>query len=95
MTHRNPASHRSHTMATDFHIIKIRNGSHVRSLVVYHAIPTQEVSQLLRSAFQIASTIVGLKDVARQISYPLSLVSMAPGYFAEGIYDLVGTLQLI
>jgi hypothetical protein len=78
-------------MATDFHIVKVRNGPHVRSLVVYHAIPTQEVSQLLQSAFQIASTILGLKDATRQITYPLSLLSMAPGYFAEGTYDLVGT----
>jgi hypothetical protein len=54
-----------------------------KDLILVQGIPVSEINQLLRSAFNLSDKdVVGLYDSLEDKSFPISLLSIAPQYFA-------------
>ena len=74
--------------ATD---LNVRHNDQVRTLVIYPGIPIQELQDTLVSTFGLnQEDAVGVTNEDGAV-FPLSLVSKAPSYFADGLFHLVTT----
>eukprot|EP00618_Florenciella_parvula_P005185 CAMPEP_0119502884 /NCGR_PEP_ID=MMETSP1344-20130328/24215_1 /TAXON_ID=236787 /ORGANISM="Florenciella parvula, Strain CCMP2471" /LENGTH=97 /DNA_ID=CAMNT_0007539123 /DNA_START=30 /DNA_END=319 /DNA_ORIENTATION=+ len=76
--------------APQYYKITVKHEGVAKQILLYPGMAIGEIKAVLCSAFGITVPIVGLRDAAQDIHFPLTLLSRAPSYFSSRpVYELL------
>jgi hypothetical protein len=69
--------------------IQLLHENKVQSVALSSDIPANELISCISAMFECSESIIGVKDIHRNIIYPMSVLSTNPTQFSDSIFELI------